>query len=61
MLMEFPEPNPDVVWVENLTNSVYFDGTEDMERYAEVFDHLRARALGPPETRSQIYKILKEL
>ncbi|MDH6136451.1 transcriptional regulator with XRE-family HTH domain [Kitasatospora sp. MAA4] len=61
MLMGFPEPNPDVVWVENLTNSVYFEGSEDVERYTEVFDHLRARALGPPETRSQISKILKEL
>lgn len=61
MLMAFPEPNPDVVWVENLTNSVYFEGSEDAERYTEVFDHLRARALGPPETRNQINKILKEL
>lgn len=61
MLMGFPEPSPDVVWVENLTNSVYFEGSEDVERYTEVFDHLRARALGPPETRSQINKILKEL
>ncbi|BAJ29075.1 MULTISPECIES: helix-turn-helix transcriptional regulator [Kitasatospora] len=61
MLMGFPEPNPDVVWVENLTNSVGFEGSEDVERYAEVFDHLRARALGPPETRGQINKILKEL
>ncbi|MFD8477934.1 helix-turn-helix transcriptional regulator [Kitasatospora sp. NPDC059673] len=61
MLMGFPDSNPDVVWVENLTNSVYFEGSEDVERYTEVFDHLRARALGPPETRSQITKILKEL
>ncbi|MFF0388000.1 helix-turn-helix transcriptional regulator [Kitasatospora sp. NPDC004615] len=61
MLMGFPDSNPDVVWVENLTNSVYFEGSEDVERYTEVFDHLRARALGPPETRSQINKILKEL
>ncbi|MER8186963.1 helix-turn-helix transcriptional regulator [Kitasatospora sp. NPDC094015] len=60
ILMRFPAPNPDVVWVENLTNSVYFEGSEDVERYTEVFDHLRARALGPPETRDQINKILKE-
>lgn len=61
MLMGFPEPNPDVVWVENLTNSVYFEGSEDVGRYAEVFDHLRATALGPPETRSRIKSMLKEL
>ncbi|MEE1838390.1 helix-turn-helix domain-containing protein [Streptomyces sp. NPDC088190] len=61
MLMSFPEPNPDVVWVENLTKSVYFEGSEDVGRYTEVFDHLRATALGPPETRSRIKKMLKEL
>ncbi|MFD4144091.1 helix-turn-helix domain-containing protein [Streptomyces sp. NPDC058572] len=61
MLMGFPQPNPDVVWVENLTNSVYFEGSEDVGRYTEVFDHLRATALGPPETRSRIKSMIKEL
>ncbi|MCZ4118683.1 MULTISPECIES: helix-turn-helix domain-containing protein [unclassified Streptomyces] len=61
MLMGFPEPNPDVVWVENLTNSVYFDSSADVERYTEVFDHLRARALGPPETRARLSTMIKEL
>lgn len=61
MLMGFPEPNPDVVWVENLTNSVYFEGSDDVQRYTEVFDHLRATALGPPETRSRIKNMIKEL
>ncbi|MFJ1551158.1 helix-turn-helix transcriptional regulator [Streptomyces sp. NPDC088246] len=61
MLMGFPEPNPDLVWVENLTNSVYFEGSEDVGRYTEVFDHLRATALGPPETRSRIKSMIKEL
>lgn len=61
MLMGFPEPNPDLVWVENLTNSVCFEGAADVERYTEVFDHLRASALGPPETRSRIKSMIKEL
>lgn len=61
MLMGFPEPNPDVVWVENLTNSVYFEGSNNVGRYTEVFDHLRATALGPPETRSRIEDMIKEL
>jgi Domain of unknown function (DUF5753) len=61
MLMGFPEPNPDVVWVENLTNSVYFEEPGDVGRYTEVFDHLRATALAPPETRIRIKDILKEL
>ncbi len=61
VLMGFPEPNPDVVWVENGPNSVYFEGSADVERYTEIFDHLRARALGPPETRNHFDAMFKEL
>ncbi|WP_035847311.1 helix-turn-helix domain-containing protein [Kitasatospora azatica] len=61
VLMGFAPPNPDVVWVENGPNSVYFEGSADVERYTGVFDHLRARALGPPETRSRIYRMIEEL
>ncbi|MQY16242.1 hypothetical protein SRB5_64400 [Streptomyces sp. RB5] len=61
MLMTFADPNPDVVWVENLTNSVYFEGSNDVAHYSVVFDHLRATAFGPPETRTRIRNLLKEL
>lgn len=61
VLMGFAAPNPDVVWVENGPNSVYFEGPADVERYTGIFDHLRARALGPPETRSRINSMIKEL
>jgi hypothetical protein len=40
---------------------VYFEGPTDVERYTEVFDHLRARALGPPETRGVLTDMFKEL
>ncbi|MGC0314634.1 helix-turn-helix domain-containing protein [Kitasatospora acidiphila] len=59
--MEFAEPNPDVVWVESLTNSVCFEDEGDVDRYAEAFDHLRARALGPPQSRTRLRSMLKEL
>ncbi len=61
MLMDFPPPTPEVVWCENLTNSVYLEDPGDVDRYIEVFDHIRARALGPPETRRQFKKIIEEL
>lgn len=60
MRMGFPDPTPAVVWVENLTKSVCLETAEDVERYDEVFDHLRARALGPPETRARITDMIKE-
>ncbi|KAK1182537.1 helix-turn-helix transcriptional regulator [Streptomyces sp. NBS 14/10] len=61
VLMDFPNPTPEVVWTENLTNSVCFEDPKDVERYADVFDHLRARALGPSETRRRFRELSKEL
>ncbi|MGY0057976.1 helix-turn-helix domain-containing protein [Streptomyces sp. LZ34] len=61
MLMDFPAPTPEVVWVENLTNSVCFEDPGDVDRYIEVFDHLRSRALEPPETCRRFRTIAREL
>jgi transcriptional regulator with XRE-family HTH domain len=60
-LIGYPEPNPAVVWVEGLTNSVYFEDETDVDRYVEVFDHLRATSLGPSETRARIASMIREL
>lgn len=61
MLMDFPAPTPEVVWVENLTNSVCFEDPGDVDRYIEVFDHLRSRALEPSETCRRFRTIAREL
>ncbi|MEV6977091.1 helix-turn-helix transcriptional regulator [Kitasatospora sp. NPDC093806] len=60
VIMSFPEPNPDVVWVENGPHSVYFEDSPDVKLYSDVFDHLRARALGPPETTAHLHRLLRE-
>lgn len=61
VLMGFPEPNPDLVWLELRKNSVYLEGQGDVDGYADVFDHLRALALSPPDTRARIQQIIEEL
>ncbi|GII92296.1 helix-turn-helix domain-containing protein [Sinosporangium siamense] len=54
-ILEFPEPaDPDVVFVENLTGSLYIERETDIYQYAMIFDHLRARAADPDETRRLI-------
>ncbi|MBG0825179.1 helix-turn-helix domain-containing protein [Planomonospora sp. ID91781] len=54
-IMEFPEPaDPDVVFLENLTDSLYVEKDADVYRYTVAFDHLRARALDPDESRRLI-------
>ncbi|MEV7866043.1 helix-turn-helix transcriptional regulator [Streptomyces sp. NPDC088124] len=61
VLMGFSDPSADLVWLENPQNSVYLEAREDVDAYADSFDHLRARALGPPETRARIERLIKEL
>ncbi|MGP3948870.1 Scr1 family TA system antitoxin-like transcriptional regulator [Streptomyces sp. 7N604] len=61
VILAFPDPTPDLVWLENPKNSVYLEAPDDVENYREVFDHLRACALSPAETRTRIAQIIKEL
>ncbi|MGC5010738.1 helix-turn-helix domain-containing protein [Streptosporangium sp. DT93] len=51
-IMEFPEPaDPDVVFMENFTGSLYIERETDVYRYSLTFDHLRAKALDPDGSR----------
>jgi transcriptional regulator with XRE-family HTH domain len=53
VLMGFPT-DPDIVYLENLTTSLYLEGEADVGRYTLIFDHLRATALSQEETRRMI-------
>ncbi|MFF9458077.1 DUF5753 domain-containing protein [Streptomyces flaveolus] len=61
VLMAFPEAARQVVWVETMVSSLYFDGGEDVQRYSEAFTNLWERALDPNETRLRLKKRIKEL
>ncbi|PNG93471.1 hypothetical protein SMF913_28936 [Streptomyces malaysiensis] len=61
VILTFTDPTPDLVWLENPRNSVYLETADDVDHYKEVYDHLRACALGPSETRTRIAQISKEL
>jgi hypothetical protein len=61
MLMHFPEATRDVVWVETMVSSVYFDGETYADRYTEVFADLWERALEPDDTRVRLKQMIKEL
>ncbi|MFJ2111857.1 helix-turn-helix domain-containing protein [Streptomyces sp. NPDC087850] len=61
VVMGFSDPSSDLVWLENSQNSVYLEAREDVDAYADSFDHLRALALSPPETRVRIEQLIKEL
>ena len=59
-LMRFPNDNPDKIYVELQTGGVYSQKAEEVERYSLVFDHLRARALGPEQTIAYIQQVAAE-
>ncbi|MEU6510543.1 Scr1 family TA system antitoxin-like transcriptional regulator [Streptomyces sp. NPDC046942] len=61
VILTFPDPTPDLVWLENPKNSVYFESPEDVDNYTDIFDQLRGNALDPSETRTRIARISKEL
>ncbi|MGW2690069.1 DUF5753 domain-containing protein, partial [Streptomyces sp. NPDC001414] len=61
VLMTFPEAAREVVWVETMVSSVYFDGEVDVQRYNAAFTNLWERALDPEETRMRLKEKIKEL
>ncbi|HEY5990890.1 MAG TPA: Scr1 family TA system antitoxin-like transcriptional regulator, partial [Streptosporangiaceae bacterium] len=42
---------PDVVYLETVGGNLYVDKPEEVRLYANAFDHLRAAALSPGDTR----------
>lgn len=57
-ILSFPEAaDPDVAYVQYRRGSIYMEQEADVSAYAELFDHLRARALGPDESRALIARV----
>lgn len=55
IILGFPEAlDPDVVYLESQTGSLYLERTSEVERYQAMFNHLVAKALGPDESVSLI-------
>ncbi|MFJ2031692.1 helix-turn-helix domain-containing protein [Streptosporangium sp. NPDC087985] len=60
-IMEFREPyDPDVVYVESMTSSLYVEKDTEMYWYTLAFDHLRAAALGPNESKALISEMAEK-
>ncbi len=60
-ILRFPDAaDPDVVYLQYRRGSIYLEDPADVAAYAELFDHLRARALGPDESRALIARLAEE-
>jgi hypothetical protein len=55
IILGFAEPGePDVVYMETIGGNLSVDKPEDVQHYATAFDHLRAVALSPADTRTML-------
>ncbi|MEU9831152.1 helix-turn-helix transcriptional regulator [Streptosporangium sp. NPDC048047] len=60
-ILGFPKPSdPDSVYVEYWQGSVYLENRSEVEAYILLFNHLRAQALGPDQTRDMITQAMQE-
>jgi transcriptional regulator with XRE-family HTH domain len=61
-LLKFPtQGDPHKVYLEEQIGGIYTQKRQEVDRYALVFDHLRARAHGPEETRALLREAAVQL
>jgi transcriptional regulator with XRE-family HTH domain len=61
-ILSFPEPtDPDVVYLESKTSSLYLEEKAEVERYSQMFNHLIAKALDPDESRRLVARLGADL
>ncbi|GAA0430654.1 transcriptional regulator [Acrocarpospora corrugata] len=61
-ILTFPHPeDSDVVFLESAGGELYLESSDDVRRYALVFDHLRAAALSPEKSVEKIESVEKEM
>lgn len=61
-ILSFPKrSDPDTVYVEYWQGSVYLEDRSEVGAYVLLFNHLRARALGPDQTRRLMAQAVQEI
>jgi transcriptional regulator with XRE-family HTH domain len=62
VILVFPERvDTDVVYLEDLTSSLYLEDLDEVDRYNVFFNHLRATALSFDDSAALITSVLKEM
>jgi transcriptional regulator with XRE-family HTH domain len=61
VILEFPEPDPGAVYLENESSALYLEGARDVQKYAAMFRFLLAAALGPKESRDMLLTVAQQL
>jgi hypothetical protein len=60
-ILDFPEPgDPPVVYAENATGGLFLEKVDELQKYAFIFDHIRAAAIRPEESAALIARLAEE-
>ena len=61
-ILRFSEPDlPDVVYLEQLSSSLYLDDRDDVDGYMAVMDRLCVEAAPRADTLKMLHEIIKEM
>ncbi|MFD7299493.1 helix-turn-helix domain-containing protein [Streptomyces pharetrae] len=60
-ILEFPDAaDSSVVYIEGVTSDLYLEKAQDVQKYAVMYEHLRAQALNVDQTRGFIAEVVKD-
>jgi len=60
-ILEFPDASDSsVVYLEGVTSDLYLEKPHDVQSYSVMYEHLRAEALNPDQTREFVEKVAKD-
>ncbi|MEV7416871.1 helix-turn-helix transcriptional regulator [Streptomyces sp. NPDC089919] len=60
-ILEFPDASDStVVYIEGVTSDLYLEKANDVQKYSVMYEHLRAQALNPDDTRKFIAERIQE-
>jgi len=59
IILEFSAPVPGVIYVNGLVGQIYLEREQDVQRYRQVFDQLRALSLDPEDSIDLISEALR--
>lgn len=60
-ILEFPDASDSsVVYLEGVTSDLYLEKTPDVQSYSVMYEHLRAEALNPDQTREFVENVAKD-
>lgn len=61
VILDFPDPDPGAVYIENAASALYLERLTDIQQYAAAFRSVQAAALGPRESRDMLNAAASEL